>query len=109
VGIEVFQDVLSLNPGDRWEQELYREIDRADVFFLFWSKATEESQWVLREINYAVKHKGGDEAAPPEIMPIPLELPIVKPPKSLAHLHFNDPILPAIQTSKEPLLRRWLR
>ncbi len=35
--IEFFQDVLNLRAGERWQQSLYRHIDRADVFFLFWS------------------------------------------------------------------------
>ncbi|MEP6610115.1 MAG: toll/interleukin-1 receptor domain-containing protein, partial [Burkholderiaceae bacterium] len=42
-GLSVFQDVLDLEPGDRWDRELYREIDNCDVFLLFWSRAAAAS------------------------------------------------------------------
>ena len=45
-GLSVFQDVLDLEPGERWERELYREIDNYDVLLLFWSKAAAASPWV---------------------------------------------------------------
>lgn len=35
VGINYFQDVLSLKPGERWEKMLYKHIDECDVVFLF--------------------------------------------------------------------------
>jgi hypothetical protein len=38
-GIKYFQDVLGLEPGARWAQELYRHIDECDLFLLFWSTA----------------------------------------------------------------------
>ena len=41
-GIDFFQDLLSLDPGERWERTLYRKIDESDVFFLFWSTRPEE-------------------------------------------------------------------
>lgn len=44
-----FMDLLSLDPGDRWEKRLYEQIDRCDLFLLFWSQAAKDSQWVLRE------------------------------------------------------------
>ncbi len=46
LGIEFFQDLLDLEPGSRWEQELYRHIDESDLFLLFWSTAARESRWV---------------------------------------------------------------
>jgi hypothetical protein len=39
MGIRYFQDLLSLDPGQRWEKELYRNIDQCDLFLLFWSNA----------------------------------------------------------------------
>ena len=36
----------------------------------------------------------GDDGAPPEIIPVPIEgPPPVAPPPELAHLHFNDRLL----------------
>ena len=36
LGINYFQDILDLEPGQRWEKELYRHIDECDLFLLFW-------------------------------------------------------------------------
>jgi TIR domain-containing protein len=89
--IEFFQDLLSLEPGARWEKELYRHIDDSDMFLLFWSSSAKQSKWVLEEVRYALKRKGGDDLSPPEILPIIIEgPPPVPPPAELAHLHFND-------------------
>jgi hypothetical protein len=89
--IRYFQDVLKLEPGDRWERELYRHIDRSDLFLLFWSTRAKESKWVLEEVRYAIKRKAGDDAAPPDVIPVIIEgPPIPSPPEDLAHLHFND-------------------
>jgi hypothetical protein len=93
-GTEFFQDLLSLEPGERWERALYREIDKSDVFYLFWSSAAKRSQWVMKEVEYALKRKGNDDAAPPAIVPVIIEgPPPVAPPPELAHLHFNHHII----------------
>jgi hypothetical protein len=99
-GLSVFQDVLDLDPGERWENALYREIDSCDVFLLFWSKTAAASEWVLKEIDYAVARKQGDDEHPPAIQPVPIEgPPIVPPPPSLKDLHFNDSLLAQIQAA----------
>ncbi|MBE9227214.1 toll/interleukin-1 receptor domain-containing protein [Phormidium sp. LEGE 05292] len=100
-GIEVFQDVLNLEPGDRWEKELYRHINECDLFLLFWSTAAKESNWVLKEVLYALERQGKDGLQPPEIIPVIIEgPPLVSPPDELQHLHFNDKILYLIAMSK---------
>ena len=89
--IRYFQDVLKLEPGDRWERKLYRYIDRSDLFLLFWSTNAKESKWVLEEARYAIKRKGGSDLASPDIIPVIIEgPPVPEPPAELAHLHFND-------------------
>lgn len=92
-GIGYFQDVLSLQPGDRWAKRIEAGIDRCDLFLLFWSKHAKSSEWVRKEVEHALGRKGGDELEPPEIYPVPIELPPVPPWPELAHLHFNDPLL----------------
>jgi len=90
-GIDYFQDILDLEPGDRWEKALFKHIDSCDLFLLFWSRAARESEWVMKEARYALERKHGIEAAPPEIHPVIIEgPPVVPPPPELAHLHFND-------------------
>jgi hypothetical protein len=102
-GVSVFQDVLDLEPGQLWERELYREIDRSDVVLLFWSTAAAASPWVAKEIDYALALKQGRDDQPPDIAPVPIEgPPIPPPPESLRHLHFNDALLAHILAAQVP-------
>ena len=60
-----FQDVLSLDPGARWTKELYRRIDKCDLFLLFWSSAAKRSEWVIREAEYALARQERDPLGRP--------------------------------------------
>lgn len=100
-GITVFQDILNLEPGERWEKELYRNIDQCDLFLLFWSTAAKESKWVLKEVLYALERQGSDGLRSPEIIPVIIEgPPLIPPPPELQDLHFNDKLLYLMATSK---------
>lgn len=91
VKLKFFQDLLTLEPGDVWESRIYRYIDASDVVFLFWSKAASESDWVAKELAYAKSRQAGNDAAPPDIVPVIIEgPPPAKPPAQLNYLHFND-------------------
>ena len=92
--IQFFQDLLNIEPGEHWEKRLYAEIDRCDLFLLFWSRAAESSPWVAKEVEYALGRRSRDAGELPEILPVPIEVPpLVQPPKQLQHMHFNDPLL----------------
>jgi hypothetical protein len=92
-GIQFFQDVINLEPGDRWSKELFRHIDECDLFLLFWSSHAKASEWVMKEALYALARQDGDDEAPPRLWPVVIEgPPPVLPPPELAHLHFDDPI-----------------
>jgi hypothetical protein len=92
VGVRTFQDVLDLEPGERWQRSLYRHIDESDIILLFWSKAAKRSKWVRKEVRYALERKHGDEFAPPEISPVLIQgPPVPRPWRELTYLHFNDP------------------
>jgi len=94
VGIEYFQDILSLEPGEIWEKTLYEEITKSDVFFLFWSNNAKKSEWVRKEWEYALQLTENLEEKAPSIIPVIIEgPPPVLPPKELSHIHFNDQIL----------------
>jgi serine/threonine protein kinase len=95
LGIEYFHDVLSLQPGDRWERRIECGLDECDLFLLFWSSAARESVWVRREVEHVLRRKGGPETdADPEIRPVMLEGPPVPEPwEELRSLHFNDQLL----------------
>ena len=94
IGVRYFQDLLSLEPGERWAKKIELGIDECDLFLLFWSSESKRSEWVRKEVAYALARRGDDELAPPEIRPVIVEgPPIVEPWEELAHLHFNDRLL----------------
>ncbi len=98
--IQFFQDLLDLEPGVRWERELYRNIDNSDVFFLFWSHFAKESEWVMKEARYALERQ--KEFDSPDFVPVPIEgPPPVPPPGDMAGIHFNDPLLYFIKAEDE--------
>lgn len=91
MGISMSFSDPSLKPGGDWREETYRLIREADLFLLFWSEAASRSQFVRKEVNYALELKGGsDSDNPPHIMPVILSTPAPPPPPELASLHFND-------------------
>ena len=99
--IQVRQDILDLDPGARWEAELYKWIDEADLFLLCWSHAARNSTWVMKEARYALKRQRRSHVQMPDIVPLVLEPPPhAKPPKWLSHLHFNDSICSIIGTER---------
>jgi hypothetical protein len=65
VGIRYFQDVLTLEPGERWSKRIELGIDECDLFLLFWSREAKRSDWVRREVRYALTRKAGDDMLPP--------------------------------------------
>jgi hypothetical protein len=92
--IDYFQDVLDLDPGDRWEQELYTEIDVCDLFLLFWSSASRSSEYVRREAEYARERQMNNDIEEPDIIPMMIEGPPPPIPwPGFGHLHFNDKLI----------------
>jgi actin-like ATPase involved in cell morphogenesis len=88
-GFDVFFDRASIRSGEIWEQRLATEILARDVFYLFWSRAAAESDWVNREWRLALEHRGLQY-----IDPVPLVSPeIVAPPAELSRLNFDDWVL----------------
>jgi hypothetical protein len=92
--IDFFQDILSLEPGDDWEARLFEEIDRCDVFYLFWSEHAAASQMVRREADYAHQRASAFGTKVPDITPIRLDsspLPTHPPhPAWMPRIHFDD-------------------
>jgi hypothetical protein len=58
-GIKFFMDIVSLRGGEHWEKRLYDEIDRSDLFMLFWSRNIEqnESIWIEKEATHALSQQ----------------------------------------------------
>lgn len=107
--LEFFQDVLSLEPGQRYSEEILHRIGKSDLFVLFWSRNAMRSPWVQKEIDHALACQRDDPSGLPDIVPIMLE-PIAKapPPPGLLHLHMNAPINTLIAAEQPSLLRRMM-
>jgi hypothetical protein len=92
--LEFFQDLLRLSPGERWQQRLFVEIEKCDIFLLFWSRHAQRSEWVIKEAEHALRcSRSAPADRPIEIVPVLLEGPPPPlPPASLSEIHFNDPI-----------------
>jgi len=86
-----FQDILSIEAGDRWKKKLYENIDRCDLFLLFWSQAAKDSEWVIKEAEYALAHQRENPHREPDLVPVVLEQN-VPPPPSLSAFQFHDRI-----------------
>ena len=92
-GIEAFMDRLSIEGGDEWEPRLNYELQRCDVFMLFWSSSAAGSDWVLRETKRALALNRGSARRVPRIVTHVLgPPPPAQPPAGLEALHFNDPV-----------------
>jgi ribonuclease HI len=91
-GISFFQDILHLDPGERWKPRLWKEIDRCDIFVLFWSSAAKASEWVLKEAERAWRRQARNGGLRPILRPEILEHPPPIPDQDwLREFHFNDP------------------
>jgi Bacterial Type VI secretion, VC_A0110, EvfL, ImpJ, VasE/TIR domain/FHA domain len=90
-GIDYFLDQVSLRSGSIWRRELEKNIENADLFLLCWSRYAAESEWVQKEIDWALRTQRRTGGLRPEIRPFILGgPPIPRPPKSLRHLHFSS-------------------
>lgn len=91
-GVWYFQDLLHLDPGERWEKRLYKEIDRCDVFVLFWSDAARASKWVIKECERACLRNERSGGLLPTLRPEVLQHPSPRPEQGwLAAFHLDDP------------------
>lgn len=94
-GVEHFWDRTSLKSGEEWSPRLRREIERADLFHLCWSKSAAASEWVEKEASYALTRRR--RAKKPEITVQMLDgPPWAKHPDSLDSINFDDFVRAAI-------------
>jgi hypothetical protein len=93
-GITDFFDRKDIAAGAGWREEIQKNLDRCDLFVLFWSTSAMCSEEVGKEIAYALARKGSDEWNPPTFDPLSIELPVPRPlPAGLESLNFDDPLL----------------
>lgn len=87
LGKEVLIDRDNLRSGEKWNAELMRMIDQADIFQLFWSARAERSTFVSQEWRHALE-RSKREQKDGFIRPVYWEKPLIPPPPELSDLHF---------------------
>jgi len=96
-GVEHFWDRASLKSGEEWSPRLRREIERADLFHLCWSKAAADSEWVEKEASYALTRRRRSNGKKPDITVQMLDgPPWAKHPDTLDSINFDDFVRAAI-------------
>ncbi len=96
-GVEHFFDRTSLKSGEEWSPRLRREIDRADLFHLCWSKSASASEWVEKEAEHALTRRQRSNGKRPEITVQMLDGPPWAPhPPHLDSINFDDFVRAAI-------------
>jgi hypothetical protein len=64
------------------------------VVYLFWSSRAKASEWVMKEVEYALARRAASRAGAPDIIPVIIEgPPPPEPPEHLKDIHFNDAFL----------------
>ena len=89
------RDLEILRAGDDWEKKLYREIEGADSFQLFWSHYAKLSRNVQSEWRYALSLDRERF-----VRPVYWEEPLIEPPRALRRLHFAKIQLPISPPSR---------
>lgn len=96
-GVEHFFDRTSLKSGEEWSPRLRREIERADLFHLCWSKSAASSEWVEKEAEHALTRNKRSNGKKPEITVQMLDGPPWAPhPRHLDSINFDDFVRAAI-------------
>jgi hypothetical protein len=95
LGLDVLIDIDNLRSGEYWNAALMRMIDTCDLFQLFWSARSAQSQYVRQEWQYALQHYKGEGF----FRPVYWEKPLITPPGELSHLHFEYIQLPKLEAS----------
>jgi anti-sigma B factor antagonist len=85
LGHNVLIDFETLRSGQKWNAELMRMIERADIFQLFWSENSSKSKYCRQEWQYALELNRGEGF----IRPVYWQEPIPDPPAELGDLHFD--------------------
>lgn len=85
LGFTVLIDRDTLRSGQKWNDELMRMIERADIFQLFWSENSSKSEYCRQEWQHAL----GCNKGAGFIRPVYWQEPIPNPPAELSDLHFD--------------------
>ena len=95
-GIEHFWDRASLKSGEEWSPRLRREIEKADLFHLCWSKAAAASEWVEKEAEFAMTRRKRNSGKPDITVQMLDGPPWAPHPPELDSINFDDFVRAAI-------------
>lgn len=86
LGLEYLRDLITIRSGENWTQRLTEMINQADIFQLFWSRTSAESEFVKMEWAHALAiHKARGHF----IRPVYWQEPMPTVPPELMHIHFT--------------------
>ena len=88
LGIHLFVDKLDIDGGQLWKRYLELQIEKSDLFQLFWSAASAASRAVEYEWQHALKIAGKRSPAV-FLRPVYWREPHPAPPQPLAEIHFR--------------------
>lgn len=95
-GVEHFWDRASLKSGEEWHPRLRREIDRADLFHVCWSKNAAQSEWVKKETEHAITRRRRNSGKPDITVQMLDGPPWAPHPPELNSINFDDFVRAAI-------------
>ena len=87
LGMDYLRDVMNLKSGQKWSDELFHMIERADIFQLFWSEESSRSPFVEHEWRHALHLT--QQKGPGFIRPVYWRRPLPPVPPPLYHIHFS--------------------
>ena len=85
LGHNVLIDFETLRSGQKWNAELMHMIERANIFQLFWSENSSQSEYCRQEWQHALQLNRGEGF----IRPVYWKEPIPEPPPELSDFHFD--------------------
>ena len=88
LGIHLFIDTLDINGGEPWRRFLEEQIERSDLFQLFWSAAAAASKAVEDEWQHALGVAANGPVGARFIRPVYWTKPLPGPPEPLAGIQF---------------------
>tara|TARA_R110002096_G_scaffold67332_6_gene163325 strand:+ start:6357 stop:9044 length:2688 start_codon:yes stop_codon:yes gene_type:complete len=93
LGDRYLRDLLELRAGEAWHPQLMNLIEEADVFQLFWSSNSRQSDVVMQEYRHALSLRRQNF-----IRPTYWEMPMPVAPRELSSIHFQ-----ALKLASNPL------
>ena len=85
-GYKIWMDDKDIVPGDNYILKIAEGVHRSDVYVIFLTKASTDSNYVTAELSYAVKRAIEE----PQFKIIPILLEKVSIPDIISHLDYID-------------------